>query len=226
MDQVASSPEQVDPSDQNDQTLHEDLEEAVRTLLQRHELPDHEDALEAAVEMIVCARMCAAEWMGERRMDKRAATKFRNAMRTGIDSVLEYRLADAEYVKMLRHLHHLAEVEISTESESNKHPWLWYWCEEFLDFWSRATDRLPGVWRRDADAPSPALAFLVDCCRLVDPSVSARVILYAKSKAEPRSPNAWELSPEDFARRSTEQHDAYNEFWQSKWMQKLHEPDL
>ncbi|MGE0531982.1 MAG: hypothetical protein AB7G40_09425 [Hyphomonadaceae bacterium] len=229
MDQVASSPEQVDPSDQNDETLHEDLEEAVRTTLQTHDLPPHEDAVEYVVEMIVCARMCAVEWLGERRMDKRAATKLRNAMRTGIDTALKYRLVEAEDLTTLRRLRRLAEVEIlmpPAQSGPRIRPWLWFWCEEFLEIWRRTTDRQHGVWMTDADNPSPALGFLVDCCRLVDPTVNASAILYAKEHAGPRPPNAWEVSHADFATWSEQQHDTYNKLWQSEWMQKLHEHDL
>lgn len=232
MDQAASRSEQAHQRarvGQSGETLRDGLDQVVRLILRTRGLPVRDEAVEFMIETVECARACASLNLDRPRMGKRAATKFRNAMRTGVDLSSKYGVASAEELKVLRRILRLAEVEAlmpPTKSGPRIRVWLWYWCEEFLEFWRRTTDRPPGVWMRDSDLPSPALAFLVDCCRLVDPTVNASAILYAKENAEPSSPNAWQLSHEDFAARTNAQHDAYNELWQSEWLQKLHEPNL
>ncbi len=225
MDQVASSPEQVDPSDQNDQTLHEDLEEAVRTILQTHNLPAHENVVEYVVETVTCARWCAAERLERPKLPKRVATKLRNAMNTGLEIAQAGGLASPTELKVLRRLRRLAESDSlrprSTPGPQIR-PWLWHWSVEFLDSWRRLTTRPAGVYMTDSE-PSPALAFLVDCCRLVDPKVNARAILKAKELAPPP---LWGLSQEEFKKQQATAQALYEELWQSEWLQKLHEPDL
>ena len=62
--------------------------------------------------------------------------------------------------------------------------WLWPCCLNFLGTWRSQTNAPDGVYHRDE--PSPALRFLVDCCALIDPDVSASKIRRAKSAFEHR----------------------------------------
>ncbi|MEZ5958402.1 MAG: hypothetical protein R3C27_14455 [Hyphomonadaceae bacterium] len=208
MNQAASSSKQVNLSGQNDEARPEDIKEAVLTILQTHDLPAHENAVEHVVETVTCARWCAAERLERPKLPNRVATKLRNAMTTGLEIAQARELASPTELEVLRRLRRLAESDSlrprSTPGPQIR-PWLWYWCAEFLDAWRRLTTRPAGVWMTDSDAPSPALAFLVDCCRLVDPTVNTSAILNAKKKnPDPNSPlhgasrrrNSWSSNPQ------------------------------
>lgn len=207
----------------------DDLESPVRALLLAHELPANDDAIDWLSQQIESARDCATFAFEHPRMAPRIARKLLNSTRTILEMAEEHNLSSREELQEVRRLRRFAEVELlrpATPSGPQIRPWLWYWCLEFLDTWRSLTSAPDGVWMREGDAPSPALKFLTACCGLVDVHVNASAILYAKRNAPSPSKKDWGLSSEEFREMAEQSQIAYEKFWQSKWMQKLHEPDL
>lgn len=126
----------------------------------------------------------------ERRWKKREVSEVAAAAEKLGRKAAASGLASADELAAVARIQRRARVAATLPSPPGPalRPWLWPCCLNFLDAWRALGGHPDGVWSRSED--SPALAFLVACCRLVDPAVTASAILRARAASPEKAPPA------------------------------------
>lgn len=156
-------------------------------ILKKHKLSADSHAAQWLLDDLEIAADCRdmPEDQGLLVIPKEAARPLAHAAARLLDAAARYGLATPEELAAVRGIRSKAtkRAQMNAPPGVSVRPWLWQCCENFLVTWTRNTNEPAGVY--DWDEKSPALLFLVDCCRMVDPTVNASAILKAREVAGP-----------------------------------------
>jgi hypothetical protein len=196
----------------------DDLDRKIRDLLIELELPHGAWEIGRVREDVDIAIEAAATPRERLRLTARKAGSLVKTADRLLKIAADHDLAACEDLRVVRRLKRLGEIDLLRPAVTgpDMRPWLHACCLNFLDAWrgiAQAPGAKPsadGVW--DWGRESPAMAFLVRCCQLVDEDVNSAAIKYAFEKAEPDT--------------SEEERAAAYEAWRhTPLAKKLFEPD-
>ncbi len=185
------------PQDRNPRGLLDAIGEGEREPMSDHDAPDRLDGIFPRLESLLRTRKLP--------YDARAVARLKEDLEIALDAVEEsaawamlkddavalaaaidevfkqaanYDLEHSGELQGLRRLRTFVATRLSMKGKPLGRAWLWPCCLNFLETWTMLTQRPAGVYHDIEE--SPALLFLVDCCKLIDPTVNASAIRYAQ----------------------------------------------